>query len=131
MERSEKELLKAAAKAELERVIEKARQRYRETVAGIDAVDRLKKGLAKSGKRRGRAKGSLDDSKLTAGILRLLPSLPDTFTLNDVKSQLNDPEANRDSIATAIRRLAEEERGLETVVAGRGRRQAVYRKLVS
>lgn len=108
-------------------MIEQAKREYREAITGIEAVDRLKKQLQPREK-RGRRQGHIDDSKLTAGILKVLPLLGDTFTISDLQSQLADPELNRDSISTAARRLAKEKHGLELVVPGRGRREPVYRK---
>lgn len=130
MEASEKDLLRAAAKAARDRAIEKAKREYAEAIAGIDAVAKLRKQLENKEKRgRGRKHGDLDDSKLSAGILRILPQLGDTFTLTDLESTLNDSESNRGSISTAAIRLAKEKRGIEILVPGRGRREPVYRKV--
>ena len=130
MERSEKELLKAAAKAQRDRAIDKAKREYQLAIAGIEAVERLKTQLDSTERKRGRTKGSFDESKLTGGILKVLANVGETFTLDDLEGQMSEGETvNRKSLATAIRRLADERRGIEVVEEGRGRRIAVYRKI--
>ena len=111
------------------KAISDAEARFRERIASLQKTREL---AALAEAQSGNGAVSLPYGEVASRVKRLLPTMPDTFTLADMARAIRQQDAfgagaHNKAISVALRRLINDQ--IELVEKGQGKRGSTYRKL--